>query len=110
MFTNIGEKSFFLGWDNAFSWNSQGIFIWKIYHSKLFSTSCQLHKQIKYIKILLGFKVFKVTLERSDIFNALWESQELTIFLCIWKRNLNNNPIVGLSEHGAHTILGTKFS
>lgn len=77
-----------------------------------------LHKQRKRIKILLGFKVFKMTLESSDISNSLWDSQELTIFFCIWKTDLYDELITGLSEHGTprprkpvpHLFLGLSTS
>lgn len=110
MLTNIGENSFFLNQDNTIWLKLTSYFHVENVSLKVVFYLMSLHKQRKYIKILLGFEVFKVTLESSDIFNPLWESQELPIFLCIWKRNLYNKPIVGLSEHGAHTNLGIKFS
>lgn len=71
-----------------------------------------LHKQRRCIKILLGFKVFRINLESSDSSNSLWESQELTIFFCTWKTDLYNELIMGLSEHGTpiHANLCTTFS
>lgn len=108
IFTNIGEKSFS-------SIRTIHLAETRYFHLENISVKVvfylvSLHKQTKYIKILSGFKVLKMTLKSSGIFNPLWESQELTIFLCIWKRNFYNKPIVRLSEHGAHTNLGTTFS
>lgn len=85
--------------DNEFGSSSPVAFIWKTFHSKLFSTSHHYINRESASKSFWDLRLLK-WFESSDISNSVYESQKLTIFFCIWKGDLCNELITRLSEQG----------